>query len=251
MLGSTYGSQVTKLPPPVPSRSSTPPPSSPPSDLSKQLLDEKTEKFYKEIIADEYAVFRIIQCVSESVRINESQFKNTILKKIKNKIKNKIQPPKNPPFANYNQYMLAMGQHYESIVLQYLTLFTFKELSKLPYIKIDRDVSKTPPIPYIVSPFSQEMKGLITRSIISAGGVAAKIPGFQGEREKGSAPFDEYFNALPPETLQKFEKCTTDIQFNADKLKESKAELVKYIRTYNSKNKAQSLLGSNSKYGKE
>ena len=224
------------------------------ADLSKQLLDKNTEQFYKEIIGDQYAIFKAAQCVSASITFKQQadfealqKQKNTIL----SKIKSKINKPTNV-FKNHNDYMLSIGQYYESLMQE--TLITvFKALSQNQYkmqvtkrkggLEGEQKLRSE-----IVSPFAGELRSIITRAISGAAPIAPKIPGFRGDRKPDKADtFHEFFNALPSEHLNKLEQCMKPVQFHADDLKKFQGELLEYIQNYQSKNKAESMVGSTPK----
>lgn len=224
------------------------------SDLSKQLLDKNAEQFYKEIIGDQYATFKAAQCVSASITFNKQvdfealeKQKNTIL----SKIKSKINQPTNV-FKSYTDYMLSIGEYCQSFMQTYLVMI-FEKLSQSQYkMQVTKRVGglegEQELRSEIVSPFATELEGVITKSIDGAASIASKIPGFRGDRKPDKAgTFHVFFNALPSEHLNKLEQCMKPVQFHADDLKKFQGELLEYIQHYQSKNKAESMVGSTPK----
>lgn len=201
-----------------------------PNDLKNQLLDPKMEKFYSEIIADEYAAFQAIECVSASISLDQSHFPRRFGSR--------------RGLLNYSAYKGIIAEYYEALMRFYLRN-VFKELSKQPYKRISNSISQGGRrTAMLVSPFAREMQGYITNSITLAANIAKQIPTFQVTRRPDlTTTFHEYLNALPPERLRQFRQCFAAINFQAEGLNEFKNRFMKDINLYFSKNKSQQFLG--------
>lgn len=216
------------------------------SNLSNQLLDKNAGQFYKEIIGDQYGTFKFSQCISDSITFSkQDDFEESEKNKIDIfiKIKNKINKEKNVEqniFKSHLDYMLTIGQYYESTMQQYL-ITVFEMLSKSQYkMQVTKLEKGQKPIPEIVSPFSRELQGFIISTIQRAAPIASKIPAFRRDRKPDEASvYHVFLNALPSEKLNKLEKCMKPVQFHADGLKEFKDNLFKYIQHYQYKNKSE------------
>jgi len=235
-------------PVPLSSVERKPPASS--SSNSAQLLDEKTEKFYKEVMANINATFKTIKCISTSISIKEKVFEESKkftsgpMKGIKKFILGKNKDDN--VFDDYIGYMLKIEEYYESI-LQTYSITVFNEISRQTHkrkvVELTQGVKQEPKI---VSPFARELQGLVTNAITLAGPIASKIPGFMVNRiPEGPNAFHEYLNALPYNALNNLKKCITSIEFNDDDLKKFQGTFIEDIEKYQSKNKTEAVLGKN------
>jgi len=215
---------------------------------SDQLLDEKTEKFYKGVMANINATFKTIKCISTSISLKEKVFEESkkftsgAMKGIKKFILGKSKDDN--VFEDYISYMLKIEEYYESI-LQTYSITVFNEISRQAHkrevVELTQGVKQEPKI---VSPFARELQGLVTNAITLAGPIASKIPGFMVDRIPESPDtFHKYLNALPSNILNNLKKCIISIEFNDADLKKFQGTFIEDIEKYQSKNKTEAVLG--------
>jgi hypothetical protein len=192
--------------------------------LDAQLLDAKTEQFYRDLIGDELAVFSSIKCVSTSIDIAAAQFAKS-------------------KYA-LNDYKADMEQFYQALLETFL-VGGFTEISKNNFKMVVTQKSQGADMaPTIASPFARELQGLVMASIRQAGPLAIKLPGFHVQRKVADTnPAAVFFNALSAEKLNTFISCLSAIRFVDGDLQAFQAEQLKMARLYQSQNKSEALLG--------